>query len=209
MTRTWLLLLGALAAVTFASAVLVFVPQVVLVGVDAPAGLEAYTDQELQGRQVYIDNGCFYCHSQQVRDPTFTTDVDRGWGPRATAPADYVHDAPHLLGTMRTGPDLVNVGRRLPDPTWHLIHLYDPRAVVPWSIMPAFPYLFQVKDSTALDPADRVVPVPGGHGPGRGRAVVTTAKVEALVAYLLALDRTYPLDGPAVASPADHAEAAP
>ncbi|HEY9517410.1 MAG TPA: cbb3-type cytochrome c oxidase subunit II, partial [Gemmatimonadaceae bacterium] len=142
MTRAWLLLLGALATVGFAATVLVIIPRVMLVRLTPPRELRPYSAVELRGRTVYIANGCVYCHSQQVRDPDFTTDVERGWGSRATVPADYVYDRPHLLGTMRTGPDLSNVGLRLPDTSWQLIHLYNPRTVAPWSIMPAFPFLF-------------------------------------------------------------------
>jgi cytochrome c oxidase cbb3-type subunit 2 len=193
MTRTWLLLLGALAAVGFAAMVLVVVPRLMLVHVPRPAKLAPYTAQQARGRAVYIANGCLYCHSQQVRDPAYTTDVDRGWGTRASVPADYVYDRPHLVGTKRTGPDLLNVGQRLPDANWHLIHLYQPRSVAPWSIMPSFPFMFQVKDSAVLAPGDRVVHVTGAYAPPRGRVVVARADALALVDYLLSLKRDYPV----------------
>ncbi len=195
MTRTWLLIVGATATVWFAVVVLVLLPSVVLIEWRAPAALPPYSEQQLRGRQVYIANGCVYCHSQQIRDPAFTNDTARGWGPRATVPADYVHDRPHLLGTMRTGPDLINVGRRLPDPSWHLIHLYSPRAVVPWSIMPAFPYLFEERAPDAVQPGDRVVPMAGPYAPP-GRVLVATEDAVALVEYLLSLRRDYPVAGP-------------
>jgi cytochrome c oxidase cbb3-type subunit 2 len=191
-TRVWLLLLGALATVAFASIVLVVIPRTMLVDVPRPAQLAPYTPEQVRGRQVYIENGCIYCHSQQVRDPAFTTDVDRGWGSRPTVPADYVYDRPHLLGTMRTGPDLINVGQRLPDPDWHLIHFYDPRALNPWSIMPAFPYLFELKDSADVRSGDRVVPVRGPRAP-RGKVVVAKPEALALTAYMLSLRRQYPV----------------
>ncbi len=199
MTRAWLLLLGTLATLGFAITVFVVLPRVV--GVDAPAqsALHPYTAQEQRGRDVYVANGCVYCHSQQVRDPAFTTDIERGWGSRATVPQDYVYDKPHLLGTMRTGPDLINVGQRLPDPSWHLVHLYNPRAVTAWSIMPAFPFLFRVVDSTSIRAGDRVVPVPARFV-GRGKAVLATPQVEALAAYLLSLRRSYPVAASAAAT---------
>ncbi len=134
--------------------------------------------------------GCVYCHSQQVRDPAFTTDVDRGWGTRATVPADYVYDRPHLLGTMRTGPDLINVGQRLPDMDWHLIHLFDPRALVEWSIMPAFPYLFETKPASAVLPTDRVITIPGARAP-RDVVVIARPDAIALADYLISLKRQY------------------
>jgi cytochrome c oxidase cbb3-type subunit 2 len=191
-TRVALLALGAFAIMASAICLLVLVPNAMLGGVRAPAQLQPYTAQQLAGRESYIANGCVYCHSQQVRDPAFTTDVDRGWGNRATVPADYVYDRPHLLGTMRTGPDLINVGQRLPDPDWQLIHLYDPRSLNEWSTMPAFPYLFEEKRPADVGPYERVVRIPGPRAP-RGRVVVATPEALALVEYLLSLKRTYPV----------------
>ena len=190
MTRVWLLLVGAFAALSFAIVLLVLVPRAMLMRVKAPPELERYTASQLEGRRVYISNGCLYCHSQQVRDPSFTSDVARGWGSRATVPADYVYDQPHLLGTSRTGPDLINVGQRLPDRNWQLIHLYDPRAVVAWSIMPRFPFLFEEKAPGAVQPGDRVIVIPGPRAP-KGRVVVAKPDATALVDYLLSLKRSY------------------
>ncbi|GAC1515936.1 MAG: cbb3-type cytochrome c oxidase subunit II [Gemmatimonadaceae bacterium] len=192
MTRAWLLLLGALATLGFAVTVLIVVPRVMLSGISAPPALAQYSAQEQRGRAVYVANGCVYCHSQQVRDPAFTTDIDRGWGIRATVPGDYAYDRPHLLGTMRTGPDLINVGQRLPDPAWHLVHLYNPRAVTPWSIMPAFPFLFELADTGATPPAQGVVAVPPAFVP-QGKRVLATEDALALTAYLQSLKRSFPV----------------
>lgn len=189
MTRVLVLILGAMATVIFALIVLVILPKSMLGKLEAPPQLKPYTLQEARGREVYIANGCIYCHSQQVRDPNITTDIAKGLGGRASVPEDYVHDNPHLLGTMRTGPDLFNVGSRLPAKEWHLAHLYQPRALVSWSIMPAFPFLFQHK--AVPDPGDTVVKLPPGFAPERG-VIVTTADADALVAYLLALKHDYP-----------------
>jgi len=189
MTRISILLLGALATLIFALVILVIMPAALLSSVKAPPQLKPYTDQELLGRHVYIQNGCIYCHSQQVRDPVFTTDVARGWGNRPSVPADYVYDKPHLLGTMRTGPDLMNVGSRLPDPQWQLLHLYHPRALVPWSIMPSYSFLFEHKQAAA--PGDTVLSIPKPYTPASG-VVVATDEAKALVAYLLALKHDYP-----------------
>ncbi|HEX6939295.1 MAG TPA: cbb3-type cytochrome c oxidase subunit II [Longimicrobiales bacterium] len=188
----WLLILGVMATIGFAAVVLVGIPHALFLQVPVPEGLAPYTDSALRGREVYIANGCVYCHSQQIRDAAFTTDVLRGWGDRATVPSDYVYDRPHLLGTMRTGPDLTNVGARLPDANWHLIHLYDPRAVVEWSIMPAFPFLFELKDPADVAPDDRIVPVRGDRAP-EGKVVVATPDALALVDYLLSLRHDYPV----------------
>jgi cytochrome c oxidase cbb3-type subunit 2 len=217
MTRVWLLLIGAFAALSFAIVLLVLVPRALLVRVEASPGLEPYTASELQGRQVYIANGCVYCHSQQVRDPAFTTDVARGWGSRASVPGDYVYDRPHLLGTSRTGPDLLNVGQRLPDPNWQLVHLYDPRALNPWSIMPGFPFLFTEKAPNAVRPGDRVVVIPGPRAP-KGRVVVAKPEALALTDYLLSLKRNAVVPasanarertaGPLAGGPTEHGAAA-
>lgn len=192
MTRIALIALGAFAIMASAICLLVLVPDTMLRDVQASPHLQPYTEQQLVGRRVYIENGCLYCHSQQVRDPAFTTDVDRGWGSRATVPEDYVYDRPHLLGTMRTGPDLINVGQRLPDPQWHLIHLYDPRALVPWSIMPSYRYLFEEKAAGSVQAGDHVVRIPGARAP---KDVVVVAKREAiaLADYLVSLNRQYPI----------------
>lgn len=195
MIRTWMLMVGALATVGFSVLVLVAVPQVMLVQVPRPAQLAPYTAQQARGRQIYIQNGCVYCHSQQVRDPAFTSDVARGWGMRATVPADYVFDQPHLLGTMRTGPDLINVGARLPDPNWQLVHLYEPRSVVPWSIMPSYRFLFEQRAQDAVRPTDRVVIVPGKSAAPTGTVIVASSEALALVDYLLSLKREYPIPG--------------
>src|SRR3546814_2050223 len=80
-------------------------------------------------------------------------------------PIYYVYDSPHQLGTMRTGPDLLNVGARLPSRDWHLTHLYQPRASFGWSMMPAYPYLFEVKERA--DPGDVVISLPEDHAPHR------------------------------------------
>ena len=193
MTRTWLLILGALAAVGFATVILVAIPSLMLVDVPRPPQLEAYTPEQARGRAVYIANGCIYCHTQQVRDAAYTTDVARGWGSRPSVPADYVYDRPNLIGTMRTGPDLLNVGTRLPDANWHLIHLYQPRSVAPWSIMPSFRFLFELRDARYVDPDARVVDVPGRYAPPPGKVIVPKPDAIALVDYLLSLKHDYPV----------------
>ena len=192
MTKVWLLLLGAVAAMSFALVVLVVLPALTIPREFEVGGPRPYTPDELEGRAIYIREGCLYCHTQQVRDATFTSDEARGWG-RPSVPADYIHDRPHLLGTMRTGPDLINVGARIPDRQWHLVHLYQPRAVVPWSIMPGYPYLFEVKERAA--PGDTVVRVPEPYGE-EGKVVVARREAEVLVDYLLSLDRTYEAPDP-------------
>ena len=100
-----------------------------------------YTPLEHRGRQVYIREGCWYCHSQYVRP---VTGEDLRWGPVSQA-GEYVYDQPQLLGTRRIGPDLLRVGRKYGN-DWHAAHHWDPRDVVPDSVMPRFPWLY--KDSS-------------------------------------------------------------
>lgn len=105
------------------------------------------------GRKVYQQNGCMYCHSQQVRSERFGNwwdesgqprtgaDIKRGWGQRRTVPRDYLYDNPTMLGTMRTGPDLANVGGRYSE-AWHHAHLFNARTFNDWSVMPSFAFLY-------------------------------------------------------------------
>ncbi len=197
MNKYRVIFLGAVATVLFAFFVLVFVPHVQLLSVGPPAGLRAYADSELAGRNAYVSLGCVYCHSQQVRAPSFGSDAVRGWG-RASYPEDYVFDYPHLLGTMRTGPDLMNIGGRQPSRAWHYAHLYEPRAVTPGSVMPAFAFLFAVKDQAGM--GDEIVDLPAGAGPA-GKVVVTRPQVRALVSYLIAMKHDYPAGAGAAAAP--------
>lgn len=188
MNRVVPIALLALALLSFATLMLVILPAI-QIGNDAPSpGLLPYSAQAMRGRQAYISQGCVYCHSQQPRPADQAPDGERGWG-RASVSSDYAYDRPHLLGTMRSGPDLLNVGARLPSEAWHLTHLYQPRAIFDWSLMPAYPYLFEVKEQAAR--GDTLVYLPPKYRPAKG---VVVAKPEALdlVAYLLSLNRTYP-----------------
>ncbi len=184
---------GAMVTLGLATAALVVLPYIQVRDVQAPEGLKPYGSAALRGRAVYIANGCVYCHTQQPRDRGFAPDFERGWG-RASVPGDYVYDRPHLLGSMRTGPDLLNIGVRQPSKDWHLGHLYQPRAYVPGSIMPAYPYLFEAK--AAAEPGDEALKLPPGYGPP-GQVVVARPEALDLVAYLQALNRSYPVLPPA------------
>jgi len=183
------LLAGALVTLGLATAALVVLPYIQVRDIQPPEDLKPYTSAELRGRSVYVANGCMYCHSQQPRDRNFGPDAERGWG-RASVPADYVYDRPHQLGSMRTGPDLFNIGVRQPSKDWQLGHLYQPRAYVPGSIMPSYPYLFEVKDSA--ETGDEVIRLPPGFGPP-GKVVVALPEALDLVKYLQALKHDYPV----------------
>lgn len=192
MNRFIPLLLLAAAILGFATVFLVIVPAGEIRSAAAAPGLEPYTEVQLRGRGVYVDLGCVYCHSQQPRAPEQGPDVQRGWGRPSTA-SDYAYDKPHLLGTMRTGPDLLNIGARMPSRDWHLTHLYQPRAIHPTSIMPSYPFLFETKTQPAPD--DVVVQLPAEYRPSGGSVVARQDALD-LVEYLLSLDRTYPAANP-------------
>lgn len=100
------------------------------------ANIEPYSPLRLAGRDVYVREGCYSCHSQQVRP--FRSETER-YGPYSIA-GESVYDRPFQFGSKRTGPDLARVGRRYSD-DWHRLHLMDPRALVPESNMPGYPWL--------------------------------------------------------------------
>jgi cytochrome c oxidase cbb3-type subunit 1 len=103
-----------------------------------PVQVADYTPLELRGREIYIREGCWYCHSQYIRP---VTGESFRWGPVSQA-GEYAYDRPHLFSTRRIGPDLTRIGRKYGD-DWHIAHHWNPRGVVPDSIMPAFPWLFE------------------------------------------------------------------
>jgi cytochrome c oxidase cbb3-type subunit 2 len=188
---------GAMVALGVATAALVVMPYLEVRDVKPPPQLKPYTSAQLRGREVYVANGCVYCHSQQPRDRNLGPDAQRGWG-RASVPADYFYDRPHLLGSMRTGPDLFNIGARQPSKDWHLGHLYQPRAYVQDSIMPSYPYLFTVKDEKdAAAEGEQPLALPPGYRPMIGQVVVPTPAALDLVKYLQGMDHTYPVLPPA------------
>lgn len=180
-------IIAATGILVFATMMLIVIPSVQLMQVPPEKDLKPYTEEELRGREHYVNLGCVYCHSQQPRDPSQAPDGLRGWG-RPSTPGDYAYDYPHQLGTMRTGPDLFNIGVRQPSDDWHLTHLYQPRALVDWSIMPAYPFLFEWKPY--FNGVDIQVKLPDKYKPAEG---VIVAKKEALelVAYLKSLKRNY------------------
>ena len=108
------------------------------------AGLEPYGALELTGRDIYVREGCYNCHSQMIRP--FRAETER-YGPYSVA-GEFVYDRPFQWGSKRTGPDLARVGGRYSD-EWHRVHMINPRDLVPESIMPAYPWL----ETAELDPA--------------------------------------------------------
>ncbi|MBI1911965.1 MAG: cytochrome-c oxidase, cbb3-type subunit II [Deltaproteobacteria bacterium] len=101
-------------------------------------GVRPYAPLELEGRDIYIREGCYNCHSQMIRP--FRAETER-YGPYSK-PAESMYDHPFQWGSKRTGPDLARIGKKYPD-SWHVQHMEDPRSLVPESVMPRYPWLSQ------------------------------------------------------------------
>jgi cytochrome c oxidase cbb3-type subunit 2 len=152
------------------------------------AGMKPYTALQLEGRDVYIREGCVGCHSQMIRP--FRAETER-YGHYSVA-GESVYDHPFLWGSKRTGPDLARVGGRYSD-EWHRAHLYNPRNVVPESKMPSYPWLVEAnldgQDTATKFKALRLLGVPYSDEDIAGAADAVNGKTEmdALVAYLQVL----------------------
>lgn len=146
----------------------------------------------LQGMEIYKANGCIYCHTQQVRTEGYGADIARNWGQRRTVTRDYLHDKPVMLGTMRTGPDLANIGVRQTSVLWHLQHLYNPQVTSKGSIMPPFPFLFE-KRKVGDAPSPDALALPKEFAPEPGFEIVPKQEAKVLVQYLLSLKANAPL----------------
>ena len=152
------------------------------------AGLKPYTPLQLTGRDIYVREGCYNCHSQMVRP--FRAEVER-YGPYSVA-GEFVYDRPFQWGSKRTGPDLHRVGGRYSD-DWHRIHLANPRDVVPESNMPAYAWLNRVpanaEDIEAKLKALRILGVPySADEISRSRDDLKgKSEMDALIAYLQVL----------------------
>jgi len=151
-------------------------------------GLQPYTAMQLMGRDVYIREGCYNCHSQMIRP--FRAETLR-YGHYSVA-GESVYDHPFQWGSKRTGPDLARVGGRYSD-EWHRVHLNNPRDVVPESIMPAYSWLEKTEvDSTVVAQrmkALRMVGVPYSDEDIKGASDAVKGKTEldALISYLQVL----------------------
>ncbi|MBX7201925.1 MAG: cytochrome c [Bacteroidia bacterium] len=160
---------------------------------------EKLSESALAGKQSFIANGCVACHTQQVRN----VDMDKIWGARPGIAADYAaikrtdfwRNTATLMGTERTGPDLTNIGNRQPSQAWNLLHLFQPRAVVEQSIMPAYPWLFEVKNEVGKDEVEVIVP--DAFRKGISGKIIAKQEALDLVAYLQSLKQTPLPDGQA------------
>lgn len=225
MSRSSYLFTGIFGSFAISCFALVLVPQMQIGGlteeVNAEEGTRYPVMNHRQGREIYISEGCYFCHTQQVRDIQNSSDIERGWGPRRTVARDYIFENPPLLGSMRIGPDLTNVGTKewRNEPVgdtkgpgkrtreWHLLHLYNPTEKIRTSLMPPYRYLFtEVK--VGGEGAAHALPVAASKP---GYVVVPKPEALELVDYLLSLDRTAPLpeSGAKPAAPAAAAPAAP
>jgi cytochrome c oxidase cbb3-type subunit 2 len=148
-------------------------------------GLKPYTALQLEGRDIYIREGCYLCHSQMIRP--FRAETER-YGHYSVA-GEFVYDHPFQWGSKRTGPDLARVGGRYSN-DWHRVHLINPRDVVPESNMPSFPWLEENVLDGELTPrkleAMRTLGVPYSDADIAGATAAVQGKTEldALVDYL-------------------------
>ena len=151
-------------------------------------GIEPYSPLRLAGRDIYVREGCYNCHSQMIRP--FRSETER-YGPFTTA-GETVYDRPFQFGSKRTGPDLARVGGRYSD-DWHLLHLTDPRALVPESNMPGYPWLLENTVDAELITAKLKAlkllgdPYTDEQVAGAAAAVQGRSEMEALIAYLQGL----------------------
>jgi len=151
-------------------------------------GLKPYTALQLEGRDIYIREGCYNCHSQMIRP--FRAETER-YGHYSVA-GEFVYDHPFQWGSKRTGPDLARIGGRYSD-DWHRIHLMNPRLVVPESNMPGFPWLAKNKINDQETPKklklmrELGVPYTDADIAGAEAAVKGKTEMDALIAYLQGL----------------------
>lgn len=209
MNRTSMLLLGVFVALAFSWT------GVVLSSQRGYATLSPQIEQDdgkiypgiipgevAQGRQVYQDLGCAYCHTQQIRLAGMGSDIGtaeqggRGWGERQSVARDYLREQPVLMGYSRLGPDLRNFAARKNSEggditaDWLYHYLYRPTLVVKNSGMPSYAFLFETRKIVG-EPSNKALALTGDVAPAPGYEVVPTPRGESLVAYLLSLQDTY------------------
>ena len=185
-----ILILSTLAVASFS--LLVWVVPNVLRTADIAKGSLAVplTPIELAGRDIYISEGCHVCHTQMVRP--LEPEVKRNGRPNQES--DDIYEFPNLWGSKRTGPDLTNLARKYSD-QWHVLHLINPRQVVPTSIMPSYPWLFEqsLSGNTIADKMATLralgVPYTDQEIAEARLQVKGKTKGEALIRYLQSLGR--------------------
>lgn len=140
------------------------------------------------GARVFAAEGCLECHSLSVRGPAGSADLTRGWGQRRSVARDYLFREPAMVGFSRIGPDLANVGARIPETEKLMQHLYDPRLLKKHSTCPPHPWLFAKKPAgPKAEPEALKVSPDGWH------QLIPTYQARALVSYLQSLNANYAL----------------
>ncbi|RJX73649.1 cytochrome oxidase [Vibrio sinensis] len=188
-TKSVVILILVTVCVASFSLVVLVVPNVVRTPeLLAESNAKPLTPLQLAGRDIYISEGCHVCHTQMVRP--LAPEVKRNGTPNKES--DDIYEFPNLWGSKRTGPDLTNIGRKYSD-RWHMIHLLNPRTVVPTSIMPSYPWLFE-QTLTGNDIAVKMdtlrtlgVPYTDEEIDGARLKVRGKTKGEALIDYLQSL----------------------
>jgi cytochrome c oxidase cbb3-type subunit 2 len=183
-------LMGVLIAIVISIGGLVQIVPLYFQGVstNAAPGVKPYEPLRLAGRDIFVREGCYNCHSQMIRP--FRSETER-YGPYSLA-GESVYDHPFQFGSKRTGPDLARVGGRYSD-EWHRVHFMNPRDVVPESNMPAYPWLARNKvDGATIEKKMRTLVVLGHpyteeEIAGAAAAVEGKTELEALIAYLQGL----------------------
>jgi cytochrome c oxidase cbb3-type subunit 2 len=188
-------LMGVLVAIVISFAgIIEIVPLMSQASVVKPIeNLKPYTALQLSGFNTYVQEGCYGCHSQQIRP--FVDETLR-YGPYSVA-GESVYDRPHQWGSKRTGPDLARVGGRYSD-EWHKLHLIDPRSVVPTSNMPGYPWLAnQPIDAVEIKQSMKVLkmlghPYTDEQIESSTNEVYGESKLSGLIAYLQYLGTAMP-----------------
>ncbi len=144
------------------------------------------------GKELYQELGCIACHTQQVRVAA-GSDIERGWGERQSVARDYIDQGRVLIGNMRIGPDLTNVGQRRSDEDWHLLHFYNPQITSEGSNMPSYPFLFETREIVG-EPSANALSLPEEYAVEAGYEVVPLREAESLAAYMTSLKVDYDLD---------------
>jgi len=189
-TRSVFLLIGILVTVSIGG--LVEIAPLFYLGstIEKVEGIRPYSPLELAGRNIYVREGCYVCHSQMIRP--LRDEVER-YGHYSLA-AESMYDHPFQWGSKRTGPDLARVGGRYSD-EWHVAHLGSPRSIVPESVMPGYPFLEDnLIDHTLTERKLRAlaavgVPYSEADFAGAAEAVKGKTEMEAIVAYLQVLGK--------------------
>ncbi len=191
-TNVWLLIILTIVMISIGGLVQI-VPLFFMDSTIKPIeGLKPYDALRLEGRDIYVREGCYLCHSQMIRP--FRAETER-YGHYSVA-SEYVYDHPFQWGSKRTGPDLHRVGGRYSD-EWHRVHLINPRDVVPESIMPGYPWLETTKlSTTGIQDKMRVLRNYLGH-PYTDKDIEEAPKklegkteMDAVIAYLQGLGTT-------------------